>query len=72
MPGFGWHQLGTTRMGLDPGTSVVDQWSRLHEVPNVIVADAGVFVTGSSLNPTATACALALRATERLLETRAR
>ncbi|HEY0277048.1 MAG TPA: GMC family oxidoreductase [Solirubrobacterales bacterium] len=72
MPGFGWHQMGTTRMGLDPGTSVVDEWSRLHEVPNVIVADAGVFVTGSSLNPTATACALALRAAERLLETRAR
>jgi choline dehydrogenase-like flavoprotein len=72
MPGFGWHQLGTARMGADSSTSVVDEWSRLHEVPNVIVADASVFVTGSSLNPTATACALALRATERLLADRAR
>jgi choline dehydrogenase-like flavoprotein len=72
MPGFGWHQLGTTRMGTDPTTSVTDRWSRLHEVPNVVVADAGVFVTGSSLNPTATACALALRATERLIQDRAR
>jgi choline dehydrogenase-like flavoprotein len=72
MPGFGWHQLGTARMGTDPATSVVDSWSRLHESPNVIVADASVFVTGSSLNPTATACALALRATEHLLATRGR
>jgi choline dehydrogenase-like flavoprotein len=67
---FGWHQLGTARMGDDGATSVVDRDSRLHEVPNVLVADASVFVTGSSLNPTATACALALRAVERVLETR--
>jgi choline dehydrogenase-like flavoprotein len=72
MPGFGWHQLGTARMGTDPDLSVVNEWSRLHEVPNVIVADASVFVTGSSLNPTATACALALRGAERLLADRAR
>ncbi|UFS58672.1 GMC family oxidoreductase [Subtercola endophyticus] len=65
--GFGWHQLGTARMGDDSASSVVTSEGRLHDVPNVLVIDASVFVTGSSLNPTLTSSAFALRAAERML-----
>ena len=64
------HVLGTTRMGDDPGSSVVDRWCRAHDVANLYVIDGGVFVTGGSANPTATIMANALRVTERLIETR--
>jgi choline dehydrogenase-like flavoprotein len=70
MPDFGWHLLGTARMGTDPTASVVDPWGRTHDVPNLYVFDGSTFVTGGSVNPTSTICALALRATERLIEER--
>ena len=56
------HVMGTTPMGTDPATSVVDPYGRLHDVPNVIVADSSVFVTSSGYGPTLTLVALALRA----------
>lgn len=65
------HVLGTTRMGNDPQTSVVDRWCRAHDVPNLYVIDGGVFVTGGSANPTATIMANALRVTDHLIEARA-
>ncbi len=65
------HVLGTTRMGDDPATSVVDRWCRTHDVPNLYVIDGGVFVTGGSANPTATIMANALRVTDHLIATRA-
>ena len=38
----GWsiHEIGTARMGNDPKTSVTDKFCRLHDVPNVYLADA--------------------------------
>ena len=33
------HQHGTTRMGDDPATSVLDRWCRAHEVDNLYVVD---------------------------------
>jgi choline dehydrogenase-like flavoprotein len=70
MPEFGWHLLGTARMGTDPTASVVDPWGKTHDVPNLYIFDGSTFVTGGSVNPTSTICALALRATERLIEER--
>lgn len=70
MPEFGWHLLGTARMGVDPETSVVDRWGRAHDVPNLYVMDGSTFVTGASVNPTPTIAALALRNVEHLLATR--
>jgi choline dehydrogenase-like flavoprotein len=64
--GFASHQLGTHRMGTDPGTSVVDPDLRAHEVPNLFLVGAGAFVTASSSPPTLTLAALALRAAERV------
>jgi gluconate 2-dehydrogenase alpha chain len=56
------HVMGTTRMGTDSSTSVVDPYGRVHEIPNVVVADSSVFVTSSGYGPTLTLVALALRA----------
>ena len=43
------HVMGTTRMGTDPATSVVDPTGRVHGVDNLVVADSSVFVTASGL-----------------------
>lgn len=66
----GWHLLGTARMGDDPDTSVVDQWGRSHDVPNLYIIDGSIFVTSAGVNPTATISALALRAVEHMIEER--
>jgi len=69
MPGVGWHMLGTTRCGADPTNSVVDQYGRSHDVPNLFVLDGSVFVTSSSVNPTSTVVAFAARAVDHMIET---
>ncbi|HLI73169.1 MAG TPA: GMC family oxidoreductase [Acidimicrobiales bacterium] len=56
------HVIGTTRMGHDPTTSVVDPFGRLHGLDNVVVADSSVFVTSAGYGPTLTLVALAARA----------
>lgn len=66
----GFHLMGTARMGEDANTSVVDQYGRCHDVPNLFLADASVFVTSAAINPTATAQALALRTADHLIATR--
>ena len=55
------HELGCTRMGDDPSTSVVDSWCRAHGCPNLFVADGGPFVSQADKNPTWTILALAMR-----------
>jgi len=60
------HVMGTTRMGDDPQTSVVDRFGRMHDVPNVVVADSSVFVTSAGYGPTLTLVTLALRAARAL------
>ncbi|MEZ5924301.1 MAG: GMC family oxidoreductase [Hyphomicrobiaceae bacterium] len=70
MADYGWHPLGTCRMGDDPDTSVVDPWGRSHDIPNLYVADGSVLVTGSSVNPSNTIAALALRTAEHIVAMR--
>jgi len=55
------HVAGTTRMGHDPSTSVCDSWGRVHEAPNVVVADSSLFPMGAGYGPTLTLVALAIR-----------
>lgn len=50
----GQHQAGTCRMGDDPHTSVTDRYGRIHETPNVFVADASLHVTNGGFNPALT------------------
>jgi choline dehydrogenase-like flavoprotein len=53
--------MGTTRMGTDPRSSVVDPELRLHGVENVWLAGASVFPTSGCANPTMTIVALSIR-----------
>lgn len=36
-------------MGKDPKTSVVDEFGRPHDVPNLIIVDGNVMVTGGAV-----------------------
>ena len=60
------HIMGTTIMGNDPRTSVVDAECRSHDHPNLFIAGGSVFPTGSCTNPTITLAALALRIAARI------
>lgn len=62
----GYHHMGTTRMGADPKTSVVDERCRVHGLENLYIAGSSVFSTGGFSNPTLTIVALALRLAEHL------
>jgi choline dehydrogenase-like flavoprotein len=64
------HELGVTRMGSDPKTSVLNAHCQAHDVKNVFVADAGPFVSQPDKNPTWTILALAWRTSEYILEQR--
>lgn len=59
--GYNNHHMGTTRMGVDPATSVVDRDCRVHGIENLYVAGSSVFPTSGVANPTLTIVALALR-----------
>jgi choline dehydrogenase-like flavoprotein len=52
--------MGTARMGTDARTSVVNEWGRCHDVPNLFIIDGSIFVTAAAVNPTNTIQALAL------------
>jgi hypothetical protein len=60
------HHMGTTRMGLDPATSVVDAHGRVHSLANLYLAGSSVFPTSGSANPTFTIVALSIRLAEHL------
>ena len=62
------HELGTVRMGNDPGTSALNKYCQAHEVKNLFVADAASFVSNPDKNPTLTITALAWRTAEYLAE----
>ena len=55
------HLVGTCRMGSSPRDSVVDQWCRTWDVPNLLVCDGSVLPTQGSANPAIAISALAAR-----------
>jgi choline dehydrogenase-like flavoprotein len=66
----GWHLLGTTKMGPDRETSVVNEWGQTHDVPNLYIFDGSTFPTSGGVNPTATIMSVALRQTKHLIKER--
>jgi choline dehydrogenase-like flavoprotein len=62
------HEVGTTRMGDDPKTSVTNQYGQSWDIRNLFVADGGVFASKAHKNPTLTIMALAWRGSEYLAE----
>jgi choline dehydrogenase-like flavoprotein len=67
-PGWSIHEIGTARMGDDPKTSVTDRFCRLHDVPNVYLADAAPFVSGGTQNTTWSILAICWRTMDHLQE----
>jgi glucoside 3-dehydrogenase (cytochrome c) catalytic subunit len=68
IPGFGIHEMGGARMGVDPKTSVLTQFQQTHDVPNLFVMDASGFPSGGCQNPTLTIMSLAVRSTDFLMQ----
>ena len=60
------HFAGTCRMHDSPRFGMLDAWSRMHAVPNVMVADSSAFTTGPEKNPALTAMALSARGSDKL------
>jgi choline dehydrogenase-like flavoprotein len=65
---FDAHPAGTMRMGNNRRNSVTNSFGRVHGLKNVFVAGSALFVTGSSVNPTLTLQALALRTASHIIE----
>ena len=61
-PGLVIHEMGTARMGRDPGTSVLNGWNQCHDVKNVFVTDGACMTSSANQNPSLTYMALTARA----------
>ena len=67
-PGRIIHEVGTTRMGNDKNTSVLNKYNQAHDVNNLFVVDGGAFVSQADKNPTWTILALAMRSSEYIVD----
>ena len=64
------HEVGTTRMGNDAKSSVLNANCQAHDVKNLFVADAGPFVSNAHKNCTWTILALSMRTSEFIAQSR--
>ncbi len=64
---FESHPMGTMRMGNSPSNSATDKFGRVHGITNLYVAGGCLYPTGSSVNPTLTMHALALRSSRKII-----
>ena len=67
-PGAIIHEMGTTRMGNDPKTSVLNKYNQSHDIKNLFVVDGGSWPSSTCQNPTQTMLAIAWRASDYLAE----
>ena len=63
----GRHQMGTTRMHLDPKKGVVNEHGQVHGVSNLFIAGPSVFPTCGYANPTLTTVALSARLADHVI-----
>jgi len=68
LPGQIIHEVGTTRMGNNPSTSVTNAFEQLHDAKNVFVVDGGPFVSQADKNPTWTILALSWRTSDYIVD----
>ncbi|HSE51573.1 MAG TPA: GMC family oxidoreductase, partial [Gemmatimonadales bacterium] len=57
-PGNTNHEMGTARMGRDPGTSVLNQWNQAWDIPNLFLTDGACMTSSANQNPSLTYMAL--------------
>lgn len=62
------HEMGGARMGNDPASSVLDKFSRAHDVPNLFVTDGAQMASSACQNPSLTYMALTARACHHAVE----
>ncbi len=67
-PGEIIHEVGTTRMGDNKNTSVLNKYCQAHDVDNLFVVDGGPFVSQADKNPTWTILALSWRASDYIVD----
>jgi choline dehydrogenase-like flavoprotein len=65
-PGYSLHETGTCRMGDDPKHFVTNRFGRTHDVPNLYVCDASVFLSCTDKTTTLSILASSLRTSEYL------
>jgi len=63
-PGLGIHEMGTARMGRDPGTSVLNSFNQTHEIDNLFITDGSAMASSGCQNPSLTYMALSARAAD--------
>jgi len=66
--GLGSHETGTTRMGDDARTSVVNGFCQSHDVKNLFVVSGSCFTTTPEKNPTHTIMALSVRTSRHIAD----
>jgi choline dehydrogenase-like flavoprotein len=62
------HEIGGCRMGDDPKTSVLNEFSQTWDVDNLYIADGAPFATHVEKNPTLTIMAMAMRAADNIID----
>ena len=67
-PGADIHEMGGVRMGLDPKTSLLNNWNQLHQCKNVFVTDGACMTSTGTQNPTLTYMAITARAANHAVE----
>jgi glucoside 3-dehydrogenase (cytochrome c) catalytic subunit len=60
--GTGIHEMGSARMGDDPGESVLNKYNQSHELDNLFVTDGSFMTSASCVNPSLTYMAFTARA----------
>lgn len=68
LPLFSAHQMGSCRMGTDPGDSVAGAWGELHDTRGVWIGDGSALPSAPGTNPMVSIMALAHRTAEAMLE----
>ena len=68
IPGYSLHETGTCRMGNDPKRFVTNRFGQTHDVPNLYVCDASVFLNCTDKTTTLSILAFALRTCDHLIE----
>ena len=68
IPGWSLHDVGTCRMGNDPKKFVTNRFGQTHDVPNLYVCDASVFLNCTDKTTTISIMAFTLRACDHMLE----
>jgi choline dehydrogenase-like flavoprotein len=64
----GPHPIGTCHMGEDPRKSVISSRCESHDIPGLFIADASIFPTSISVDPSLSIMAFAAKTATHVLD----